>query len=71
MIYLKSLLAGLASVTILAMVIMAVTVIITSGMGGYWEFMPLSVLTWPVVLPHALSFAAGFGWMFWRLSRAR
>jgi len=71
MIYVKSVLAGLAAVTLLEMVLMALTVIITSGMGGYWEFQPRSLLTWPVILPNVVSFAAGFWWMIRRLSSAR
>ncbi len=71
MIYLKSILVGVAVVAVSDILILGIPFLIVMGMGGYWGFeFSLSGLGAPAgALPTLLIFAAGFYWEFRRLSK--
>jgi len=72
-IFLKSILAGIAALAAFNIVILAVFFLSVVVMGGYWGFdFSLAGLGTPAgALPTLLVFAAGFYWEFRRLSRRR
>ena len=73
MIYLKSILAGIAAVAAFNILIMGAFFLSVVAMGGYWGFdFSLAGLGTPAgALPALLIFAMGFYWEFRRISKRR
>ena len=73
MIYLKSLVAGIAAIAIFGILVLGIPFLVVMGMGGYWGFdFSLAGLGAPAgALPTLLIFAAAFCWEFRRLSKRR
>jgi hypothetical protein len=71
MIYLKSVLAGIAAIVAFNVLILGVFFLSVIVLGGYWGFdFSLAGLATPAgALPMLLIFASGFYWEFRRLSK--
>jgi hypothetical protein len=72
-VYLKSILAGIAAIAAFNILILGVFFLSVIVMGGYWGFdFSLAGLGTPAgALPMLLIFAAGFYWQFRRVSKRR
>jgi hypothetical protein len=70
-IYLKSILAGIAAIAVSNILVLGISFLIIVGIGGYWgfDFSLAGLGTWAGALPTLLIFAAGFYWEFRRISK--
>jgi hypothetical protein len=71
MIYIKSILAGIAAIAAMQILVEVISFLAIMQLGGYWawEFSLLGLGTRVGALPTILIFAAGFYWEFRRVSR--